>query len=933
MKTRIYTLENGLTVMFSSNKEKPRIYTCIATRAGSKNDPKNATGLAHYLEHMLFKGTDKFGTQDYKAEKVYLDQIDSLYVRYAATKDSVKRKKIYHRIDSVSGIAAKFAIANEYDKMMQHIGATGTNAFTSFDQTVYINDIPSNKMEDWINIEAERFRNPVLRLFHTELEAVYEEKNISLDSDDDKVFEELFAGLFPHHTYGTQTTIGTVEHLKNPSLKKIREFYQNWYVPNNMVIVMAGEFSYDKAIDLIDKTFGSFSPKEVPEFKFSDESKKKEPVRKTVKGPESEYVTIGFRLPAPKEKDDVIMAVSEMILQNGKSGLFDLNLIKKQKVLEADAGIYNLHDYSVLYMQGRPQEGQTLQQVEKLMLDQLDSLKAGKFSQSDLDAIILNATVEEMQQLENNSSRAFKMVDAFIQETPWNEIVERTNLMKKVTREDIMNFARVYLNNDFTVVYKVQGDEINLNKISKPEITPVEVNRNAISRFTKDILDNEYVALKPVFVNYQKDFNRKLVNNDVEILHLKNKSNSLFRLNYVFEFGSQADQQLPFAVNLLEYLGTSRFSAEEISRQFYSIGCTFNVYAGSEQTYVSLSGPQERFERAISTLEHLLREAVPDKEPLKILIEDEIKDRMDSKSNKYIIRNALSAYTRYGADNPFNYVLSQKKLKKLKASALVKKINNLHSYPHKILYYGPADTTAVYLIINKYHVLPEKMKTMPESKKFEFRKSLEPEVFFTNHDMVQAEIGWSANEENFNPALYPDITLFNEYFGGGMSSIVFQTIRESKALAYSSYAFFSSPSDKSKPYFAGAYIGTQADKLDSAIHSMNSLLTNMPQSELLFNASKSAIISKIESERITGNSILFSYLAANRLGLTEDSRKLVYEKVPSMTLANVDAFHKSHFANQKFNLYVLASDKKVPREKLSAYGRVHVIPLKELFGY
>jgi predicted Zn-dependent peptidase len=770
-------------------------------------------------------------------------------------------------------------------------------------------------------------------LFHTELEAVYEEKNISLDSDGDKVFEELFSGLFPNHTYGTQTTIGTIEHLKNPSLKKIREFYKTWYVPNNMVIVMSGDFSYDQAIELIEKHFGSLESRTVPEFKSDPIPVLKNPITKTVKGPESEYITIGYRLPAPKGKERIIMDLTDKLLQNGKSGLFDINLIKKQQLLNADAGIFTLHDYSVLFMSGQPQSGQNLKQLEKLILDQIDSLKSGKFSQADLDAIILNESVNQMKQLEENSSHAFRLLDAFIKEIPWNEVLEQINLMKQITKEDIVKFASTYFKNDYTVVYKVQEEERQMDKIQKPEITPVEVNRNAVSRFAKNILDNEYTAVKPVFIDYNKDFSRSSLNSEVDILHTKNKKNSLFRLNYVYEFGRLSNLKLPFAINLLQFLGTDKFSAEEISKQFYAIGCTFSVYAGDDQTYVSLSGPQERFERAVSTLEYLLNNAIPASKPLKVLVTDEIQNRLDAKTDKYAIRSALSSYTRYGEDNPVNYVLSNKKLKKLKAADLVSELKQLKTYPHKILYYGPEDTLQVNKVIRKYHLLPEKMNSKPEAKKFIYRSDTTTEVFFTHYDMVQAEIGWSASSGTYSAELAPGIALFNEYFGGGMSSVVFQTIRESKALAYSSYAFFSTPSDKTKPYNSGAYVGTQADKIDSAITAMNNLLLKMPQSELLFKASQSAIISRIESDRITGNSIMFNYLNSLRFGLNEDIRKLIYEKVPEMTLSDVADFHNKFMSNQQFDMFVLASENKVSKNQLSKYGLVREVTIKQLFGY
>ena len=254
MQTRIYTLDNGLKVYLSVNKEKPRIQTYIAVRTGSKNDPAETTGLAHYLEHLMFKGTKKFGTNNPEAEKPLLDDITKRYEEYRTIKDPALRKQKYHEIDSVSQLAAKYFIPNEYDKLMATIGAEGTNAFTSYDVTCYTEDIPSNEIENWAKIQSDRFQNMVIRGFHTELEAVYEEYNIGLSSDMNKCFDALLAKAFPNHPYGTQTVIGTQDHLKNPSIVNIENYFKKWYVPNNAAICMAGDFDPDKTIALLDQS-------------------------------------------------------------------------------------------------------------------------------------------------------------------------------------------------------------------------------------------------------------------------------------------------------------------------------------------------------------------------------------------------------------------------------------------------------------------------------------------------------------------------------------------------------------------------------------------------------------------------------------------------------------------------------------------------------
>lgn len=231
LKARIYTLPNGLKVMTTVNKDAPRIQTYIAVRVGGKNDPAETTGLAHYFEHLMFKGTPNYGTSDYAAERPLLDCIEEAFEIYRRTTDPAERTRIYARIDSLSYAASLIAIPNEYDKLMSAIGAQGSNAFTSMDVTCYTEDIPSNQIENWAKVQADRFIQPVLRGFHTELETIYEEKNMSMKSDSEKAVDALQAALFPTHPYGTQTVLGTQEHLKNPSIRNVRLYHDNGTCP------------------------------------------------------------------------------------------------------------------------------------------------------------------------------------------------------------------------------------------------------------------------------------------------------------------------------------------------------------------------------------------------------------------------------------------------------------------------------------------------------------------------------------------------------------------------------------------------------------------------------------------------------------------------------------------------------------------------------
>jgi predicted Zn-dependent peptidase len=260
-KARIYTLNNGLKVYLAKNTDEPRIQTLIAVRAGAKDDPRDNTGLAHYLEHMMFKGSKHFGTADWEKESVLLDSITNLFEAHKAATTPDAKKAIYKQIDAVSQEASKFAISNEYDKIAGAIGASGTNAFTSYDMTAYVNDIPANELEKFLKLEYDRFSNIQLRLFHTELETVYEEFNMYQDQGASRMWNKVFEGLFEKHPYKVDV-IGLPEHLKSPSMKSVMAFQKYYYVPNNMAVILSGDLDFESTIQIVDKYFGQAKPAE-----------------------------------------------------------------------------------------------------------------------------------------------------------------------------------------------------------------------------------------------------------------------------------------------------------------------------------------------------------------------------------------------------------------------------------------------------------------------------------------------------------------------------------------------------------------------------------------------------------------------------------------------------------------------------------------------
>jgi len=935
LNARIYTLDNGLKVYLTVYKDEPRVQTLIPVLVGGKNDPADNTGLAHYFEHLMFKGTKQFGTLDYEAEKPYLDQIENLFEVYIKTTDEEERRAIYKEIDSISNEASKFAIPNEYDKLMSAIGASGTNAWTSNDATVYTEDIPGNQIENWAKIQSDRFTNPVIRGFHTELETVYEEKNMSLTRDSRKAIEAILASLFPFHPYGTQTVLGTQEHLKNPSITAIKKYYDTYYAANNMAIIMSGDFNPDKVIRIIDKYFGKLRTNyDIPAVKTGEDTLITAPVKIEVLGNDPESLWLAWRMPGAREKESELCELMDYILMNGQAGLLDLNISQKQKTLSVGSGYWGLMDHGMFYMSARPKQGQTLDQVRDILLEQIELLKTGEFDDYLLEATINNFKFSQIQQLESNSSRAYMLLEAFQNGADWKDIVGRLDRMSNITKQDIMDFAGKYFGDNYVVVNKLTGVDPNEKKIDKPEITPVETNRDAESAFLAEIRNSRVDPIQPVFLDYSKDmaiFNAK---QNIPVLYKKNTENKRFELNYIFDMGTNSDKALGLAFNYLEYLGTSKYTPEEIKSEFYKLACSFNVSSGTDRVYVWISGLSENMERALELLEDLLADSQVNEEAFANLILDTEKRRVDRKLVQDEIFSRIRIYAIWGENSPTTNVLSSAELEVLKPRELTERVANLHTYQHRIIYYGPLEKKALLNLINKHHKTADVLQPVIPPIKFEEQITKENTVLFIPYDSNQIRLAMiSKRGEIFDDTKAPILEMYNNYFGGGMSSIVFQEMRESRGLAYSAWSWFYEPSRLDRTYTFQSVIATQNDKMDEAAKVFLDIINNMPQSQNTFDIAKENLLTSLRTQRITKSSVLWNYISAQELGLNYDRNKLVFEKVQNISLADVVKFQEENIKNRNFTYCILGDEKTLDFNAMAAYGEIKRLSLTEVFGY
>jgi zinc protease len=925
---RVYTLKNGLKVYFTVVKDAPRIQTLISVRAGSIEDPVETTGLAHYFEHMLFKGTSNFGTTDWSKENVILSQISDLFEKKRQATDSVEKAKIYKQIDKLSIEASKYAIPNEYDKLMNAIGGQGTNAFTNPMATTYMEDIPSNEIDRWLKLQYERFNHFALRLFHTELETVYEEFNMSQDQDGNRAYESLMSGLFPTFPLG-RSVLGLPEHLKNPSMVNIMNFFKTYYVPNNMAVIMSGDFDMDQTIPKIDSTFGQLAAKPFEKPVYKSEEPIDAPVTREVFGPDADFLQMGFRFRGDSSDDKKYVTLIDNMLNNAAAGLIDLDLVQQQKVLRAGSYPDFYKEYGIHNFYGNPREGQSLEEVKNLLLGELDKIKKGDFEDWLMKAVVNDLRLQFVRSQERYQSRAFTLVTAFMKEGTRLQDVKFLDDLDKITKEDLVKFANENYRDNYVVVYKRKGEAKNIVKMPKPVITPIDINRTEQSAFYTSFVSEKPARIQPVFIDYQKEMQKKELKPGIDLYYIPNKTNELFSLMYVIDMGKSHNKKLALGVGYLPYVGTDKYTPAQLQQEFFKLGVRFSVNTGEERSYVSLTGLNTSLDQGAGLLEHLLTHAKGDTSSYKKYVDGIVKERANNKLNKdFILYVALSNYGQYGKNSAFTDIIQEKEMRTINPDELTGLVKDLGSYKHRIVYYGNSDINTASGIITARHPLPEKAADIPKPLMYAEAPVNSKEVYFIGYDMVQSNFLWLEKIGRFDAAILPYVQMYNEYY----STIVFQEIREARGMAYSAGSWISSPDKKDRSFFKEGYAATQADKFTEASSTLLGLMNNMKEDQLRFGLAKESILNGIETGRITKTSIFWNFLNNQDLGIDHDNRKEIYEKVQSFTIDDLKKYFDDHKSGN-YTLLVIGKKGSVDEKAMKKLGTYKELSLEEIFNY
>jgi len=580
---------------------------------------------------------------------------------------------------------------------------------------------------------------------------------------------------------------------------------------------------------------------------------------------------------------------------------------------------------------GKPKEGQSLEEVKDLLLQQIERVKKGDFPEWLLQAIVNDVKLERIKQLENNENRAMMFVDAFSLGIPWDKYLETYEILNKVTKKDVIDFANKYFQNNYVVIYKKVGKDPNIQKIAKNKLTPIETNKDAESEFFKKIKETPVPDIAPVFLDFKKDIQFGEFAPDIPVWYIRNTENPTFNLEFVYDIGLENFKELPLAARYIKLLGTDKYSPEEISNEFYRLGISYSINVSEDKTYITISGLTENLPAGIDLVMHLLNNAKSNDTIYKNFINDLAKERTDATKSMMYIISALVSYSLYGEDNPMMHTLSTKELSKMNPDDLLAYVKNLPKYSQKIYFYGDISLDDLITIMNDhYHVNPP-FNAIEKKYKFEIQPTDKNVIYWVNYDIPQSQLFmFSRSIKGYNPKLEPTVELFNEYFGGSMNSIIFQEMRERRALAYTAMSMYQLPPKKDDYAFCLSFIGTQYDKMDSAINGFITLLNNIPRSDNALQLAKDGIIKSLRTERIIRDDIFSAYELALDRGIDFDVRQIIFDEVPNLSFDDINNFANQYLKNNKYTYSIIGNKEDLPFKDLKKYGKAKEIKISKI---
>lgn len=890
-----FILHNGLTVWISTDSSDSKVYGQVVVRAGAKETPNS--GVAHYFEHIMFKGTQRIGTVDFEQEAPILKEITKQYSKLQTAKNSAEREEIQSKINELNIEATKYAIPNDFNHLISKYGGSGLNAGTSYDYTLFYNSFSPQYLEHWCELNSERMIAPVFRLFQSELETVYEEKNMYSNNISTEPTQRIMERLAAPHPY-RYPIIGSTEALKSPDIRAMEDFFREYYYAENMALILTGDIKEEGLLPLLERTFGRIKsggrkPLQLPQPMPFDGHEKM-----TIKVPIPFVKGLGFiwHTVPNNHPDQVALSLVQSLLNNdGKTGLLD-RLTIDGKVMEAAAINFALNDMGLFGVYIMPKLLQSSYLVKRRVQKAIDKIKRGDFSTQALEEVKQSVYKANLLQLESSEQKAKLLSSLFAQNETWSDLMRELDLLSSISKEEVVEVAQRYLDGNYLEVKKQTG-RYAVEKLPKPPYQPVKApNQGAKSEFSRYLETLEIPKLPMKYLDFKKDAEqRDLSANDlVRLYKVGNEINDLFSLDLLFFRQSYYHPLQTYLEQYLDLVGGAEMSAHELNQRLQSLGATITYESKPSFFCIRISGFDHYLSETIALVGSILNDIKVEKPQIKKIIEArKISDRA-IKADITELSKRLLDLARYGEKAPYKADLSLPQLRRITAQELVTDFHQLLQSELDIHYTGKLDIEKVASCIKSSFNL-DAISECGEG--YFYVPSILPSgnriLLHNEPSATQVVIKGYLPMGVLSDYEKSILRVYSTYLGSGMSSLLFQEIREYRSLAYSvsSFASFAPHSIHDGQTDLLVYLSTQTDKLLEVIELLNKLIHRSPDDpnrlEIAINTLRSDVRSTYPAMRMKSRTIA-SHI---RQGYNKDIALIIEDNLKSITLQEVLDFH------------------------------------------
>ena len=935
LKVKEYRLENGLTVWLNEDHSQPKVFGAVVVKAGAKDCPD--TGIAHYFEHMMFKGTDRIGTLDYESEKVLLDSIAMKYDELAMTEDTAARARLQKEINELSIRSSEYVIPNEFNRLINRFGGSGLNAATSYDATIYFNTFSPQYMVQWAEINSERLINPVFRLFQSELETVYEEKNMYGDFIGGQVMDTLMARYFGPHPYA-YPIIGSTKNLKNPRLTEMHKFFEDYYVASNMALILSGDFDAQQVMPILEKAFSRIrsgnAPKQekvmLPPFNGRETMKVKFPI------PFIKAMGLGFRGVSANHEDQVALNIAVNLLNNANGTGYLDKLMVEHKLMGALAINESMNEAGILAVAIMPKLLiQSYSSAEKMVWDEINRVKNGDFSDEMFNSLKLEQKRQYASSLENIDSRATVMMNLFSQGKSWNDYLNEVARIESITKEDVVRVAQKYFSNNYLCVTKSTG-KYPKDNLPKPAFSPVVPrNADASSSYAKQLEKIPEQQVAPRIIDFEKDVKTSKLAPLVTLYTTPNPLNDIFTLNISYGIGALEQPELMQLTNYLQLLGTESLSFEQFRSRLQSIGSTLAFDVTPDAFVMKVTGFDNHIDETMELVGDFIRHAKADDKKLRQIVDDaKVSEKAFFKSGDNVA-SALLEQVKYGDQSRYLRKLSLSQIKKLKGKDMLAIYDKVRSVQCDLHYCGTLPVEKVIGTIRQH--LPLERTTVASNSPYyrELKQYDRPTVFFIDMpDMAQSIVyGYVKGDPVDDKASRHASRLFSVYFGGDMSSLMFQEIREFRSFAYRTSGRYQLPNHAHKGT-AGSFtamLSTQSDKTLDALGVLDSLIREMPLKPERMEAVKQTLVNRINNDYPPFRNLSEKVASARMEGFDRDPAEEFLRDIATMDMQDISRFYREQISGRPV-VYVIAGNRKhIDMKKLAEYGTIIKVKKKDIY--